>query len=143
MPRPRCESVQQRLRAVRRETPKRIRLGDATDRDLVTLNFDRKLFTDTVKICAYEIETRLCRLLSGEFGRSEQEGRSLIRELLATPGDVRVNGDELAIDLEQQSAPRYTHALQGLCERLNATSPTLPETTYRLRFQVKPRPVGE
>lgn len=138
-----CQAELERLRAVRRETPKRIRLGDATDRDLVTLSFDRKLFTDTVKICAYEIETRLCRLLSDEFGRSEQEGRSLIRELLATPGDVRVNGHELAIHLEQRSAPRYTLGLQGLCERLNATSPTLPETAYRLRFHVKPRPVGE
>ena len=138
-----CQTELDDLRATRRATPKQICLRDATDRDLVTLSFDSKLFTDTVKICAYEIETRLCRLLAADFGRSEQEGRSLIRDLLQTPGDVRVTGNELTIHLEQRSAPRYTQGLQSLCTQLNALTPTLPETAYRLRFHVKPRPVGE
>ena len=131
------------LRATRRATSKQICLRDASDRDLLTLSFDGKLFTDTVKICAYEIETRLCGLLAADFGRSEQEGRSLIRDLLPTPGDVRVTGHELTIHLEQRSAPRYTPGLPSLCAKLNALAVTLLETAYRLCFHAKPRPVGE
>ena len=45
--------------------------------------------------------------------------------------------------LDQLSAPRYTEAMQSLCGQLNELSPSLPETSHKLRFFVKPRPVGE
>ncbi len=34
-------------------------------------------------------------------------------------------------------------AMQSLCQQLTALTPRLPETDYRLRFFVKPRPIGE
>lgn len=139
----RSEKELQQLRKQRRATPKEVRLGDVDDRDPVKLSYDRKLFTDTVKLCAYEIETRLYGMLAGIFGRREFEGRSLIRDLLSTPGDLRVQGNVLEVHLEQRSTPRYTQALQSLCARVNALNPRLPETTTALRFYVKPRPVGE
>jgi hypothetical protein len=33
--------------------------------------------------------------------------------------------------------------MQSLCQQLNAMSPRLPETSYRLRFFVKSRLLGE
>jgi hypothetical protein len=138
-----CSEQLEHLRAQRRAAPEKIRLGDVHNRDPVKLSYERKLFTDTVKLCAYEIETRLHGMLDAEFLRGNFEGRSLIRDILQAPGDIRVNNGTLEVHLEQLSAPRYTQAQQCLCEQLNALHPTLPETSLALRFFVQPRPVGE
>lgn len=138
-----CEEKLDRLRLERRGTPEKIRLGDVDDRDPVKLSYERKLFTDIVKLSAYDIETRLYGMLPEDFRRRELEGRSVIRDMLQACGDLRLVGDTLEVHLEQMSAPRYTRAMQSLCEQLNAVSCTLPETAIRLRFFVKPRPVGE
>ena len=128
------------LRKRRRNTPKEIRLGDAPDRDPVKLSYERKLFTDTVKLCAYDIETQLTEMLTGPFHRHSFEGRALIRAIFQASGDLIVQKGELQVHLEQLCAPRYTEGMMFLCEQLNARQLTLPETDLRLRFYVKPRP---
>ena len=132
-----------RLRAERKETPQKIPLREASDRDKVKLSYERKLFTDTIKLSAYEIETRLYEMLGTTYCNSATEGRGVIRSLLNTTGDICVKGDLIEVHFDQLSAPRYTIAMQSLCQQLNALSPQLPETDYRLRFFVKPRPTGE
>jgi hypothetical protein len=132
-----------RLRAERKEAPRKIPLRDASDRDKVKLNYERKLFTDTIKLSAYEIETRLYKMLGTAFSNNATEGRGMIRSALNASGDIRVDSEVIEVHLDQLSAPRYTIALQSLCQQLNALSPRLPETSYRLRFFVKPRPTGE
>ena len=127
----------------REQTPRKIPLGEASDRDPVKLSYERKLFTDTVKICAYEIETRLFDMVLGEFRRGPWEGRSLIRDMLQTSGNLRVNNETLEVHLDQLSTPRATLAMMSICEQLNALQPQLPESPLRLRFFVNPRPVGE
>jgi hypothetical protein len=139
----RLSSELDRLRAERKETPKKIPLREASDRDKVKLSYERKLFTDTVKLSAYEIETRLYRMLGTTYGNSATEGRGIIQTLLSATGDIRVKGDLIEVHLDQLSAPRYTQAMQSLCQQLNAQSPRLPETEYQLRFFVRPRPTGE
>jgi len=139
----RCARVLEDIQRQRQATPKEARLGDVADRDPVKLSYERKLFTDTVKLCAYDIETRLFGMLAGAFVRREFEGRSLIRDSLRASGDLRVKGDVVEVHLEQLSTPRYTEALQTLCAEINALAPKLPETSIGLRFYVKPRPVGE
>lgn len=138
-----CEEKLDGLRRERRGTPEKIRLGDVDDRDPVKLSYERKLFTDIVKLSAYDIETRLYGMLPEDFRRREQQGRSVICGMLQACGDLRVVGNTLEVHLEQMSAPRYTRAMQSVCEQLNAVSCILPETSIRLRFFVKPRPVGE
>jgi len=132
----------EQLLKTRAETPRKIPLGQATDRDPVKLRYERKLFTDTVKLCAYEIETRLFEMALGAFRRGPVEGRALIRDILQTPGDLRVEGEWLDVHLEQLSTPRATRAMMAICKNVNALSPRLPETNLRLRFHVKSRPVG-
>ena len=132
----------EQLLKTRAETPQKIPLGQATDRDPVKLRYERKLFTDTVKLCAYEIETRLFEMALGAFRRSSVEGRALIRDILQTSGDLRVEGEWLNVHLDQLSTPRATRAMMAICKNVNALSPRLPETNLRLRFFVKPRPVG-
>ncbi len=132
----------ERLRSERHETPRKIPLSEASDRDEVKLSYERKLFTDTIKLSAYEIETRLYELLGETFCNSQTEGRGLIQAILRASGDLRVGSDVIEVHLDQLSAPRYTEAMQSLCRQLNALSPSLPETSHGLRFFVKPRPVG-
>ena len=139
----RLSSELDRLRAERKETPKKIPLREASDRDKVRLSYERKLFTDTVKLSAYEIETRLYTMLGASYSNSASEGRGIIQSLVSTSGDIRVKGDLIEVHLDQLSAPRYTLAMQSLCQQLNAQSPRLPETEYQLRFFVRPRPTGE
>ena len=79
----------------------------------------------------------------GTFQRSPWEGRTLIRDILQTSGDLRVSPDTLEVHLDQLSTPRATRAMMAICEQLNALQPQLPESPLRLRFFVNPRPVGE
>jgi hypothetical protein len=154
----RCAACQQRSQALvveqcqlqweslcrqRSTTQRKVALVEASDRDNVKLSYERKLFTDTLKLSAYEIETRLYGLLPKEFRRASLEGRRLIQEMLQLSGTLRITGTTLEVHLSQLSAPRFTQALQHICTRLNALASRLPETPYQLRFTVKPRPVGE
>jgi hypothetical protein len=127
----------------RSETPRRTRLGDVPERDPVKLSYEQKLFTDTIKLSAYEIETRLYGLLSTHLVRHEEEGRALVRAIFASRGDLRLRGKVLEVHLEQLSSPRYTEAMMSLCHELNNLDPMLTETDLSLRFHVKPRPIGE
>ena len=110
---------------------------------MVKLSYERKLFTDTIKLGAYEIETRLYEMLGKTYSNSQTEGRGLIRAILEGSGDIRVESGTIEVHLDQLSAPRYTQAMQSLCAQLNALSPRLPETNHRLHFFVKPRPTRE
>lgn len=130
----------ERLCQERRDCSRKVRLGDVSDGDPVKLSYERKLLTDTIKMCAYDAETQLVEMLDGIFRRNEYEGRAVVREIFQTPGDLTLSPGELHIHLEQLSAPRYTEAMMSLCERVNALDMTLPETNLRLCFQVKPRP---
>lgn len=136
----RAAEAYEALRARRDQTPRQVRLAEAGDRDAVRLSYERKLLTDTIKMCAYEVETRLLGMLDGVLGRCEDEGRAMIREAFQTPGDLSVSDGRVSVGLNQLSAPRYTKALMALCARLNELNPTMPETDIRLRFHVNPRP---
>ncbi len=132
--------VHEELMARRRSTPRRTRLGDVSDRDPIKLSYERKLITDTIKVCAYQVETGLVEMLEGVLTRHEDEARAVIRELFHTAGDIIPRNGELHVRYEQLSAPRYTEALMELCRRLNERDLCFPETSVRLRFHVKPRP---
>ena len=138
-----CQLQWESLCRQRSATPRKVALAEASDRDQVKLSYERKLFTDTLKLSAYEIETSLYGLLPEDFRRAPLEGRRLIQEMLRVSGTLKITGTTLEVHLSQLSAPRYTQALQQICVRLNALSPQLPETPYQLRFTVLPRPVGE
>ncbi len=67
----------ERLCQQRRDTPRQVRLGDVTDGDPVKLTYERKLLTDTIKMCAYDVETQLTEMLAGVLRRQDFEGRAV------------------------------------------------------------------
>jgi len=130
----------ERLGKRRRDTARKVRLGEVSDGDPVKLKYERKLLTDTIKIGAYDVETQLVDMLGGAFRRNDSEGRAVVRDIFQASGDLTLSPGQIHIHLDQLSAPRYTEAMMSLCDQINALDMTLPETGFHLRFHVKPRP---
>jgi transposase len=124
----------------RRNVPSRVEIRDLTERAVVKLATERKHLTDIIKMLAYQAESDLLNLLRSHYLRAEQEGRTLLHEMLAAPGDIQVTPNELQITLAPLSSPHRTRAAQALCELLDQTATVFPGSRLRLRFAVSPSP---
>ena len=129
-----------RLLNQRRDAPKRVEVRELDDRALVKLATERKHLTDIIKMVAYQVESDLLALMQPHYARVDQEGRTLLHELFATAGDIRVSDSELNITLAPLSSPHRTRAAQALCESLDKTATTFPGSRLRIRFAVRPPP---
>jgi hypothetical protein len=124
----------------RRDVPKRIEVRDINQKAVVRLATERKHLTDIIKMVAYQTESDLLALLRSHYARVDQEGRTLLHELFATAGDIRVTDRELQITLAPLSSPHRTRAAQALCEMLDQTATVFPGSRLRMRFAVQPPP---
>src|SRR5205807_1400628 len=113
---------------------------DLNERALVKLATERKHLTDIIKMVAYQAESDLVALLRPHYARVDQEGRTLLHELFAAAGDIRVSDSELHITLAPLSSPHRTHAAQALCKMLDQTATIFPSSRLRIRFSVRPPP---
>ena len=77
---------------------------------MVKLATERKHLTDIIKMVAYQAESDLVALLRPHYARVDQEGRTLLHELFATAGDIRVSDTALNITLAPLSSPHRTQA---------------------------------
>jgi len=128
------------LLAQRRELPPRLELRDPSAPALVKLATERKHLTDLIKMVAYQAESDLLALLRPHYARAEQEGRTLLHEILGAAGDIRVSDTELRITLAPLSAPHRTRAAQALCDILDQTATIFPGSHLRMRFAARPPP---
>jgi hypothetical protein len=124
----------------RHDLPKRVEVRDLNERTVVKLAIERKHLTDIIKMVAYQTESDLLALLRPHYARADQEGRTLLHELFATAGDIRVCDSELHITLAPLSSPHRTHAAQTLCETLDQAATVFPGSRLRMRFTVRPPP---
>ena len=120
-------------------TPARVRLGDLAP-DMVRLDAETKQITHAIRMAAYNAETILARALDGHYARARHEAYALIREALATSGDIHPGPGQLVVRLDPLTAPRRTQAMAALCEQLNQAGCTYPGTDLLLRYEVKPHP---
>ena len=128
------------LAAQRQDLPKRVEVRDLNERAVVKLATERKHLTDIIKMVAYQAESDLLALLRPHYARVEQEGRTLLHELFATAGDIRVCDNQLYITLAPLSSPHRTKAAQALSEILDQTETIFPGSRLRMRFAVRPPP---
>jgi hypothetical protein len=124
----------------RRDVPKRVEIRDINDKAVVKLATERKHLTDIIKMVAYQVESDLLALLRSHYARVDQEGRTLLHELFATAGDIRVTDRELQITLAPLSSPHRTRAAQALCEMLDQNATIFPGSRLRMRFAMRPPP---
>jgi transposase len=122
----------------RRNVPKRVEVRDLNERTVVKLATERKHLTDIIKMVAYQAESDLIALLRPHYARVDQEGRTLLHELFATAGDMRISDSELNITLAPLSSPHRTHAAQALSELLDKTATIFPGSRLRMRFAMRP-----
>ena len=107
---------------------------------MVRLEAEVKQITHAIRMAAYNAETTLARALDGHYARAGDEAYALIREALATSGDIHPGHGQLLIRLDPLTAPRRTQALAALCEQLNQAQACYPGTDLVLRYEVKPHP---
>ena len=124
----------------RRDVPKRVEIRDINEKAVVKLATERKHLTDIIKMVAYQVESDLLALLRSHYARVDQEGRTLLHELFATAGDIRVTDRELQITLAPLSSPHRTRAAQALCEMLDQNATIFPGSRLRMRFAMRPPP---
>jgi transposase len=124
----------------RRNVPQRLEIRDLSASAVVKLATERKHLTDLLKMVAFQAESDLLALLRPHYSRAEQEGRTLLHELFAAAGDIRVSDTELHITLAPLSSPHRTRAAQALCALLDQTATTFPGSRLRMRFAVRPPP---
>lgn len=129
-----------RLLAKRRDVPERVEVRDLDGSAVVKLASERKHMTDIIKMVAYQAESDLLALLRPHYSRAEQEGRTLLHELFAVHGDIRLSERELHITLAPLSSPHRTRAAQALCRALDKTATTFPGSCLTMRFAVRPPP---
>jgi len=89
---------------------------------------------------AYQSESELLTLLDGRYRRTENEGRTLIHELLSISADLRVSGSELHVTLHPLSVPHRTEAVAGICQALTDSKTLFPGSNLSLRFTIHPPP---
>ena len=114
----------------------RIAVGEAVKEPIVKLATERKHLTDMVKMVAYQIESDLLSMISPHFARSDDEGRTLVQNLLASAADLEVTPQELRVKVSPLSSPHRTRVLAVLCEKLNLAGTTFPGSRLQLRFSV-------
>lgn len=104
---------------------------------LKTLKTEKKLIVDTIKMTAYQVETRLLRLLGDHYCRTEDEGRTLLQAAFQSTARIEVREDQLYVELAPQSSPHRTKAIQALCTELNALDTKFPGTCLRLKLAIQ------
>jgi transposase len=129
-----------RLCERRRKLLKRVEIRDLSKPAVVKLATERKHLTDIIKLIAYQAESDLVATLRPHYARADQEGRTLLHEIFATAGDIRIADGELQITLAPLSSPHRTLAAKALCEKLDQTEATFPGSRLRMRFAVHPPP---
>ena len=124
----------------RTKTPRRVPIGQVTPGEVIKMATEKKLLTDILKMVAYQVEGELVRLVEDHYRRSDEEGRTLVQNMLFGAGDIESRERELLISLDPLSAPHRTQAFEALCAQLTATRTKFPGTDQIMRFAVKPAP---
>jgi hypothetical protein len=105
---------------------------------LKTLKTEKKLIADTIKMTAYQVETRLLSLLGDHYCRKDDEGRTLLQAAFQSTARIEVREEELYVELAPQSSPHRTKAIAALCAELNALDTKFPGICLRLKLAIQP-----
>jgi transposase-like protein len=131
-----AEAEIERLRLAARAIPAKLPLGQVHP-EMVRPDPECKRIMDAIRMATYNAESALSRLLGPHYARSDDEGRTLLREVFRSPADLEIVGEELHVRINTLSAPRRTRAIAALCEELTATETLYPGTDLKLIYTVK------
>jgi len=129
-----CQELDDEIRALSARVPVR-ELYDV--QDIVRLEQERKVITDTVKIVAYRAETQLANLVGPLVPYRGDEARAFLTKVFQLPADLLPEPDNgrLVVRLYGMANPRSNRALAALCDVLNQLEVCYPGTNLRLVLQ--------
>lgn len=117
---------QEELQAQRPHVPQRAPLGETELKDkLVYHPGDYKTLMDTIRIACANAESELAATLAPHLARPA-EAKKALANLLASPGEVRVNGQSITVTLNPAGTPNEHEAFQNLLLEVNRWKLTLP-----------------
>ncbi|MBW2736395.1 MAG: helix-turn-helix domain-containing protein [Deltaproteobacteria bacterium] len=109
-----------------------------TGRDAVQPHIETRRLMHCFRIAVDRAELALLEFIRPHFKEWEHEGRSLIRVILHSPGNIRVTKRSLHIAISPQASPYKTRALQSLCQQLTTIAMPFPGTDLIMSFSVLP-----
>jgi len=126
-----------RLRARRAKLPHRVPVRDVVEGPVVKLATERKHLTNLLKMVAFQVESELVENIRPHYRRTDQEGRTLVQNMLASPADFELTDNELRVVVAPLSSAHRTRALERLCEDLTRCNARFPGSKLRLRYAVR------
>jgi hypothetical protein len=126
------------LKARRKALPKHILIKDLPQEDRFSrLRAEKKHFIDTIKLIAYRAETSMASLLRDKLRRTD-DARALLRQIYETEVDLipDLQTKTLTVRLHHLTQAVHDEAVRYLCEQLNATESTFPDTDLRLIYEL-------
>ncbi len=87
---------------------------------------------------AYQPESELLRQLSHHYPRARDERRTLLQSAFSGAADLQVTEKDLRVTLAPLSSSHRSGAIAALCDELNNTNTTFPDSSLRLRYAVRP-----
>ncbi len=132
-------AASRRARALERQRariPRRIPVGQRTEKPVIKLATERKHLSNLLKMVAYQAESDLVGAVAPHYKRHEAEGRTLVQTALASAADLEVTETELRVTLSPLSSAHRSRAVAAVCRELNTTDTFFPGTHLRLRYAV-------
>ena len=123
----------------RAQVPYKIPVSQMPERSRYNrLNHESKLLQNVIKMICYRAETSLACLLSPHYKRANQEIRTLIKSVIQTPINMKVDREKevLWITLYPLSNERSNEAVSKICDMLNATNTIYPGTNLKLLYKI-------
>ena len=119
------------------KTPKKLRFDQAHDGErLLQLNYEKKRFLDCIKVFAYNIEKKMCDLLSDYYDR-KKEVLPALSMIVGRGGYLKLEGGELRVQLRRFMNPDIDYAARRICEDLNRMNPvTLDKFRFPIHYEV-------
>ena len=118
----------------RRQMPVKVPLGE-TPLKLEGLDLEKKVIMDTIKMAVYNAEEWLLQQLDDHYD-DPRDIRQVLRTFTELKGRLRRRNGDIIVDLNPPDIPKYRHALEGLCAKLNALPSCFPRTPYHIKFAV-------
>ncbi len=131
------------LKAEIRGLPVRVAVRELRESsEIVKLESERKVITDTVKMVAYRAETQLANLIGPLLPSRDDEARSFLKKLFQLPADIlpQPEHQRLLVRLHSMADWRSNRAVHALCQVLNYLQTPFPGTNLTLVFEAFPSP---
>jgi transposase len=119
------------------KTPVKIRFDQAHGGErLLQLNYEKKRFLDCIKVFAYNMEKRMCKLLLNYYD-AKKELFPALSMIVNRGGHIKLENGQLRVRLRRFANPEIDYAARHICEDLNRMSPfTLDKYQLPIYYEV-------